>query len=80
VASSFIYEPYIETFTNENSLTISHNFGRGVNPVVEVLSDETGETYEQIEVEINIIDDNSFSFSFYEGGTLTSKTGRVIVS
>jgi hypothetical protein len=44
----FIYEPFIQSFTNVSEVTVEHNFGRRVIPSVFVTEDSTGAVNEEI--------------------------------
>jgi len=71
MSSTYIYDPIVTTFNNQPQVTVDHNFGREVGIEVYV-GDEI------VSPEIQKIDDNSFTVSFYEKGVLTPKTGRII--
>lgn len=44
----FIYEPFIQAFTNVQVVTVEHNFGRKVLTTVFVTDDETGSDNEEV--------------------------------
>ena len=44
----FIYEPFIQAFTNAQVVTVEHNFGRRVVPSVFVKEDSTGAVNEEV--------------------------------
>ena len=44
----FIYEPFIQAFTDVSTVTVSHNFGRKVLTTVFVTGDETGDENEEV--------------------------------
>jgi len=46
--ANFIYEPFIQSFTNVSVVTVEHNFGRRVIPSVFVTEDSTGAVNEEV--------------------------------
>lgn len=73
MSSNYIYEPYEQTFTNVNTVVVTHDFYRVVAFKL-YISDRIAEA------EYIPIDDNSFRLNFYEKGVLANQTGKVVVS
>ncbi len=76
MASTPVYEPFIQEFTNQSSITVSHMFGRRVNVAVYEGSEEViAKVYED-----SIDPLNKITVEFYENEIASQKTGKIVVS
>ena len=76
MSASYLYEPVIQEFVLQNTITVTHNFGRYVN-----VSVYEGNTEIICDVENDPTDPlNKIIIKLYEGDALVNKTGRVVIS
>lgn len=73
MSAQYPYEPLSFSFTNVNTITIEHNFGRDVTFKL-IIDDNIAEA------KYTPIDNDSFKLEFYEKGNLIQKSGKVIVT